>query len=296
MVQAAHPFGMTRRRFLLNASAMLFASLNPFPIGLAYANPISSFSSRRLSITKRGTLSRGGRDIVLIPGLASGPAIWSSLLSRLEGHRLHLVHINGFAKRAAEANAAGALLKPLTDELARYVETQNLHAPVIIGHSMGGTLALMLGLRLNNRVGQLIILDMLPDGSAMVGGTAQGFGYLAGQLNGYLTGTRAGRQILTDMLRETPEGRDSDPHVIAQALTEIAQTDLSAQLKRLTIPLTVIPALPGKTDLDAAQLRRYRLAYSGVRQAKIIGVGPSGHMLMQDQPGRLATIIRTIVQ
>lgn len=233
---------------------------------------------------------------MLIPGLASGPAIWSPLVSRLGGHRLHLVQINGFAKSAANINAVGPLLAPISNELARYISNQGLRAPVIIGHSMGGTLALMLKLRTPARPSHIIVIDMLPDGSAMVGGTAQGFGYLAGQLNGYLTGTKAGRQILTDLVRQSPEGRNSDARVIAQALTEIAQTDLSADLKRITCPLTIIPALPGSSDLDAAQMRRYRQAYAFARQAKIIGIGPSSHMVMQDQPQKLADVIRECIR
>lgn len=256
-----------------------------------YAQATVPFSSQRLTIITRGVRDAQGKDILLIPGLASGPVVWSSLASRLSGHRLHLVHINGFAKSAAGANATGPLLAPLTDELARYISSQGLRAPVLIGHSMGGTLALMLGLRSGIGAARIIVVDMLPDGSAMVGGTAQGFGYLAGQLNGYLTGTKAGRQILTEMVRQTPEGRASDPRVIAQALTEIAQTDLSSRLARLTSPLVVIPALPGTREFDSSRMQRFRRAYASVRHVKITGIGPSGHMVMQDQPQKLADII-----
>lgn len=250
-----------------------------------------SFTSGRLGIVARGERARQGRDILLIPGLASSPAIWSSLVSRLAGHRLHLVHINGFAGRAAGANASGALLGPLSGELARYITSEGLRAPVVIGHSMGGTLALMLALRADVRPASVLVVDMLPDASSMVGGTAQGLGYLAGQLNGYLTGTKAGRQILTDMVRETPAGRDSDARVIAQALSELAQTDLTPALGRIACPLTVMPALSGKAETDRAQLRRYRAAYARVPSLFIDGIGPSAHQIMLDQPEKFAAAV-----
>lgn len=229
---------------------------------------------------------------MLIPGLASSPAIWSSLVARLEGHRLHLVHVNGFAKRPAGANATGPLLDPLATDLARYIKAQGLRAPVIIGHSMGGMLALMLGLRTDVRPARIMVVDMLPDGAAMLGGTAQGYGYLAAQLNGYFTGTKAGRQMLTDMVRQTPGGRDSDPRVIAQALTELAQMDLTTKVRALTCPLTVIPALPGTSQLDSAQVQRYRAAYAGVKALTLAGIGPSAHQIMLDQPDKFVAVVK----
>lgn len=283
--------------FAAERRAVIRAALGAMGLGLlgtwedaATAN--TPFTSDRLGVVLRGSLKPGGRDILLIPGLASSPAIWSSLVAQLDGHRLHLVHVNGFAKRPAAANATGPLLGPLAAELARYVKEARLRAPVIIGHSMGGMLALMLGLRADVKPARLMVVDMLPDGAAMLGGTAQGYGYLAAQLNGYFTGTKAGRQMLADMVRQTPGGRDSDPRVIAQALAELAQTDLTAKLRALACPLTVVPALPGRADLDAAQVRRYRTAYAGAGNLTLAGVGPSAHQIMLDQPDKFAAAVR----
>ncbi len=267
-------------------------ALGMLPPLMGVAMSAEPFVSDRLMVLTRGERGPGGRDIVLIPGLASNPGIWSSLVARLNGHRFHLVHVNGFARRPAAANAAGPLLNPLVAEIGRYIVAQGLRAPVIIGHSMGGTIALMMALRPDIRLAQLMVVDMLPDGSAMLGGTARGYGYLAGQLNGYLTGTKAGRQMLADMVRQTPSGRDSDPRVIAQALTELAQTDLTARLRSLACPLTVVPALPGRADLDAAQMRRYGTAYAGVKGLTLAGIGPSGHQIMLDQPEKFAVAVR----
>lgn len=293
MAETTHTIEYSRRHIIRLGANVIAGCLLPWLPKAAQAAP---FTSQRLTITTRGLRSAQGKDIILIPGLASGPAVWSPLLSRLDGHRLHLVQINGFAKSSAGANATGPLLAPLSDEVARYISSQSIHRPIILGHSMGGILAMMLGLRKSVCASQIIVIDMLPDGSAMVGGTAQGFGYLAGQLNGYLTGTKAGRQILADMVNQTPESRNSDVRVIAQSLTELAQTDLKPQLKRLSSPLTVIAALPGRADIDSTQMRRYRQAYASAPKAKIVGVGPSGHMVMHDQPQKLADVIRKLIE
>lgn len=267
---------------------------------------LTTFSSARLpalpaatvrfTVARRGNPARGGRDIVLIPGLASGPDIWNGLAGSLAGNRLHLIHVAGFAGLPAGSNARGALLNPIADELSRYIAASRMQRPALIGHSMGGTLALTTALRMAGRIDRLMVVDMLPEGSAMLGGTAQGMGYLAQQLNGYFGGTKAGRQILADMVRKTPGAEGSDPAVIAQALTELAETDLTPQLPRLSCPLTVAHALSGDAQTQAAQSRRYRAAYAGARQAHIVGIGPSGHMVMLDQPQKFMAAARAFLR
>ncbi len=262
---------------------------------LAAASP-SAFVSKRIAVSVRGTRGPGGRDVLLIPGLASGPAIWSGLASRLPGHRLHLVRVAGFDGMAAGPNATGPLLAPVAAELARYIREQRLSAPAVIGHSMGGTLAMMLGLRADTRPDRVMVVDMLPDGAGMVGGTSSGLGYLATQLNGYFTGTKAGRQLLAQMVRQAPSARNSDPGVIAQALTELAQTDLTARIRYIPVPLTVLYAVPSDSSLARTQAQRYRAAYAKARALTLEGIGPSGHMVMLDQPEKFAEAVRAFLK
>lgn len=283
----------TGRRRLIG---MLAGSL---AVGLAGIGSLraaaASFAPERMRITQRGTPGPGGRDILLIPGLASGPAIWHGLINRLPGHRFHLVHIAGFAGLPAGANANGPLLAPIVDELARYIRSQSLHAPVLIGHSMGGALALMLAGRGAPPPGRVMVVDMLPEGAAMLGGTAQGFGYLADQLNGYFTGTKAGRELLARMVARTPGAEGSDPRVIAQALTELARSDLTGRLGAIRCPLDVAYALPADPQAQVQRRQRFRQAYARVPKANLVGIGPAGHMLMLDQPDRFAAAVKKIL-
>lgn len=260
------------------------------------APPTPAFVSRRLEVSVRGVRAAEGRDVLLLPGLASGPAIWSGLAARLPGHRLHFVHVAGFAGKPAGLNATGPLLVPLVAELARYIRERRLASPAIIGHSMGGALAMMLALRADVHAGRIMVVDMLPDGAAMVGGTSSGLGYLATQLNGYFTGTKAGRQLLAQMVRETPTARDSDPTVIAQALTELAQTDLTARVRDIPCPLTVLYAIPSDASAARAQTQHYRSAYAGARSLTLEDIGPSGHMIMLDQPEQFAQAARAFLK
>lgn len=281
---------LDRRQWLAATGSALLAGFVPRESIAGVSAP--AFASRRFAVTTRGAPSARGRDIILIPGLASGPGVWNSLVHALLDHRWHLVHIRGFAGLPADLNGKGPLLGPLADELLRYIRDAKLRRPAVIGHSMGGTLAMLAALRPASPIERLMVVDMLPDGAAMLGGTSAGLGYLAGQLNGYLTGTKAGRRLLADMVRQSPGGRDSDPQVIAQALAELAQNDLAPALHSYARPLTVIYANPADAKLRPAQAQRYAAAYRAVRQARLRAIGPSGHMVMLDQPARFSQAVK----
>jgi len=277
-----------RNVFRLGGGACLAMSMMG-PLALVRA--AVPFSSSRLRVTTVAAKGVSKGDIILIPGLASGPELWAALSPRLSAYRLHLVHIAGFSKLAAGANASGPLIQPIVDELARYIREQHLRRPFVIGHSMGGILGLMLGLRNDVSLARLMVVDMLPEGSAMLGGTSAGFGYLADQLNGYFTGTKAGRQMLAEIVQQTPGGRDSDPRVISQSLAELAKLDLTPRLPALSCPLTVIYARPSDRNAAATQTAAYTAAYRGAKGAVVKGIGPSGHVIMADQPASFAEAV-----
>jgi N-formylmaleamate deformylase len=276
------PFERLNRRAMLGATGTFAVGLATRPAA-ALAAP---FASRRIAVTVRGR----GRDVLLIPGLASGPGIWNAQIGALPGYRYHLVQVRGFAGLAPEANATGPLVAPLADEIARYIRTTGLVRPAIVGHSMGGTLAMMLGLR--GVAGRVMVVDMLPSGAGMMGGTGSGMGYLADQLSQYFTGTKAGRAYLAQIVGQAPGATGSDPDVIANALRDLANTDLGPQLGRMSAPLSVVYAV-GADATQAAEIgRRFRAAYAGKKGAILTAIGPSGHVIMADQSVRFTAVLQ----
>ena len=99
----------------------------------------SDWRSDRLSVEVIGS----GPDVILIPGLASTSDVWARTANRLDDrYRVHLVSIRGFGNVPAGANVDGALVAPVAAELRRYIASQGLRRPAVIGHSMGGLVAL----------------------------------------------------------------------------------------------------------------------------------------------------------
>ncbi|KAK0359582.1 hypothetical protein LTR94_030747, partial [Friedmanniomyces endolithicus] len=132
----------------------------------------ASFASDRLSVRVDGP--EGAPDLILIPGLSSSPDIWQGTVDHLTGrYRVHRIHVAGFAGAAPQANAQGDAPQPVgapvAEEIARYIREQHLNKPAVVGHSMGGTMGMMLAARHPELVGKLMVVDMIPFMGAMFG-------------------------------------------------------------------------------------------------------------------------------
>jgi pimeloyl-ACP methyl ester carboxylesterase len=162
----------------------MFARLLLFllPIFLfAQTATAKSFASDRISVTVTGS----GADVVLIPGLSSSPEVWTGTIAAVPGYRYHLVKVAGFDGAPAGANASGPVLIPVADEIARYIKEAGLKSPALVGHSMGGSFAILVAGRNSETASKVMVVDMMPFLGAMFGGpkaTAEGVTPMATQI------------------------------------------------------------------------------------------------------------------
>lgn len=277
---------LNRRAFLLGTGA---ATL----FGLTGAAPVPGFSSTRLSVTVRGS----GPDVVLIPGLAGSRDVWNGTIAAVPGYRYHLVQVAGFAGAPAGGNARGAVVAPLVEEIARYIRTAGLRRPALVGHSMGGTLAMMVASRYPAQVGKVMVVDMLPQPAGLLGYSARDAGSLANAFRS-VTATQGGRNLVNSLIGmfagEQGQDRRSDPDVVARATNELASIDLDRDLPRIAVPLTVVYASPDEARRAATE-RTYRSGYAGKRDAKLVRIDNSGHMIMYDQPTRFGAALKAFL-
>jgi len=267
---------MNRRSFLL---AGLACGLFGVP-----AAAQTRFAPTRFSVVQRG----GGPDVILIPGLTSGRQVWADTAAAIPGYRYHLLQVAGFAGDPARGNAEGPVLSPLADEIIRYIETRGLRRPAIVGHSMGGTLAMLVALRRPELVGRIMVVDMLPQPVGLFGGTASGWAPFAASL-GAMMGSPGGRQLFANIMGafSPPNGgaRGSDPQFVGRVTQELVATDLGPRLARLRTPMTVVYASPDPRTRAAID-RQFASAYANARGARLQRIDGSGHMVMLDQPAR----------
>jgi pimeloyl-ACP methyl ester carboxylesterase len=254
-----------------------------------------TFNSPRMSVQVRGD----GPDVILIPGLTNGRAVWDETVKAVPGYRYHLVQVAGFAGDPVRGNASGQVVSSVANEIARYIIEAGLNAPAVIGHSMGGIVAMMIGARFPARVGRVMAVDILP-------APASGFGFAGTQVKPFadalfdtLTATPEGRRTLDSLMgmlggRGVANSR-SDSTVVARATHELSTTDLTPELPRIRA-LTVVYAVPNVPEDAAAIDRIYRSGYAPAKSAKLRRVAGSGHMIMYDQPQRFYAEVREFLR
>ena len=259
-----------------------------------------AFTSDRLTIETRGQ----GPDVILIPGLVSHRDVWASVADTLDDrYRLHLVQVNGFAGLPARGNAEGPVSAPVAEEIARYIREAKLSAPAIVGHSMGGSIGMMLAARHPDAVGRLMIVDMVPNIGLLFGPpgtTPDAVRAMADQMRtktlaetpGSPTGTL--ESMMPTMTRvEAMKPKllqyvtESDRRTAANAFHELMVTDLTPELAKITVPTTVLYVIPPQVtgppeDFDKA----LRGMYSALPRANILRIPDSNHFIQYDQPER----------
>jgi len=276
---------MNRRIFLVHSAAFALASTTPLG---AFATPRARFQPTRFSVEVRGS----GPDVVMIPGLTSGRHVWERAVRDVPGYRYHLIQVAGFAGEPVRGNARGPVVGPLTAEIARYIQSAGLRRPAVVGHSMGGTVAMMLAARFPEHVGKVMVVDMMPQPTALYGGSAASQ-FAAGLKD--IIADPAGRRILSGLIAAfsppAEGGRGSDPDVVARAMHDLGTINLTDDLPRLKAPLTIVYAVRSEEG-RAGTGRAYAEAYRGARGARLVPILESGHLVMADQPGAFARALR----
>src|SRR5437016_159006 len=81
-----------------------------------------------------------GRSMILIPGLESPAAVWDEVAAHYKStYQVHALTLAGFAGQPAVPDLR---LSTVRDDIIRYIRENRLDRPVIVGHSLGGFLAL----------------------------------------------------------------------------------------------------------------------------------------------------------
>ncbi len=286
----------------------LLASLLAFSAGALVPAFAAEFSSDRISVMAEGT----GTDVILIHGLASSPRVWREMVAAVPGYRYHLVQIAGFAGHARGGNIDGAVAAPVAEEIARYISTRGLIKPAVIGHSMGGTIGMMLAARHPDSLSRLMVVDMFPFLGAMFAGPDATATSVKPMADGLLVQMRAAApearnarstatiNSMVDTVAMRPGAIDdslkSDPDVAARAYHELVVTDLRPELSRITVPTTVlyvVPKAPGLTEEKVDGW--YKASYTPLKGATLKRIPASAHFIMWDQPQQFQAEVKAFL-
>lgn len=264
------------------------------------ATPVAPtpFASDRITVTVTGQ----GPDVILIPGLASSAHVWDATVAHIAAHhRVHVVQVAGFAGTPAGGNATGPVFEPVADAIHAYIVANHLQGAAVVGHSLGGTLALRLAITHPGDAGKVLIVDSLPYVGMMFGPQLtvpmvqpQAAMIRDKMINGtqedYATAepTQMARLIKSHNAEADAAiaaASASDHRVVGEALYDDLVTDLRPDLAKIAAPVTVL--YPWDETSGAPQQvfdTLYTGAYAALPHGKVERVDGSYHFIMIDQP------------
>ncbi|WBS04517.1 alpha/beta hydrolase [Pseudoduganella sp. SL102] len=273
---------MKRHRLIAAAAAALFAAL-----------PACAAPAFKAEVT--GT----GPAVILIPGLASSSEVWQGTTQHLCGPRqCHVLTLAGFAGQPA---IEGPLLPQVAQQLSAYIAANKLGKPVIIGHSLGGFVALRFAIDHPGQVDRLVIVDSLPALGAMqapqatpeqlrqmAAGVRQGM--LAADEASYAQAQRRNVAMMVtraeDVDRIMQMGRGSDRNTVAGAMAELIETDLRDDVAKIKAPTLVLGAWAAYKDFAPRPAIEavYTSQYGKLPGVRIEMAETARHFIMYDDP------------
>ncbi|MEN4939014.1 alpha/beta hydrolase [Stenotrophomonas sp. TWI1151] len=250
-----------------------------------------------------------GRPVLMIPGLNSGAQVWRETCAALQPQvQCHLIQLPGFA--GAPAVVSDDFLSAMRDRLLAYSADRKLDHPAVIGHSLGGVLALQMAIAAPQKIGPLVIVDALPYFGAVQNPAAtpatlkpMAEQMRAGMLAADATQYAAQTDAAVANMAHAPEqvatlklwGRDSDRATTANAMYSMTMTDLRQPIAGITAPVLVLGAWAayqpfGATEASTRQV--FATQYAALPGVRIEMSRAGYHFLMWDDPRWLQTQIR----
>jgi pimeloyl-ACP methyl ester carboxylesterase len=269
--------------------------------------PSASFDSGMLHVDRYGS---GSQNLILIPGLGSGPWAWYGTIAHFSPkYTIYALTLAGFDGRPATTEAP--LISAFSDDFWQMLSSHDIKSPVVIGHSLGGTLAFLLAEQHPEKLRAIIAADGLPIFPLLAGKTVDERTTIANQAAGMYGALSANGALSYETNFMQTIGTDdpdlvaptakleasSDPKAVAAWLQIDLITDLRPELPAISIPALEImpydPAVGAKAGFTQDQgVAFYRSLLIGTPQATVVAIAPSKHFVMLDQPDKFYAAVQ----
>ncbi len=233
----------------------------------------------------------GPRAVVLIPGFSCAGEVWAETVRALSPTRkCYTLTMPGFAGVAPQTDPQfGAW----TEAVADFIRREKLAQPIVIGHSLGGILALNLAAGHPGLVGKVVVVDALPCLPALQNPAFQPKPApdCAGAVQYYQAMSaadfaRTQRMATTQLVADTAKIRPitawalrSDRATLGGIFCQLMNLDLRPRLATIACPTLVLLEAPfrGMADVVAAQ-------YAGLKGVRLAYANQGMHFVMYDDP------------
>lgn len=248
-----------------------------------------------------------GRPIVFLHGLLSSSHLWREITPPLTyRNTIYSLDLMGFGL-SEKPSSVEYSLDTYVGQLSVFLETLEIAHPILVGHDIGGRIALTYALRHRGAARKLILMDV-PLSSASLPSRLRLLGFPG--LGELLTGDWFLKRILLDgvenkavmteaLLQEYMTPYHDDPGARAALLKCLreftlpadSEQNLQTQLASLEVPTLV---MWGGND-EYTPLQMGRKLNDALPQSDIAVILRSGHYTQEDRPEEVRAVIKRFI-
>ncbi len=234
--------------------------------------------------------SLSGYDMVLIHGLGSSAEVWRRLTPYLEqGFELHVYELPGHGRTPPVKNLT---LEAASRDLAAYIENNRLVAPILVGHGVGGMIAMHYAFALDGDVQRLVVIDAAP---LQLANPDQKTQVADGLLNDYdrfvaatflpLSENEETAQLIVDQALRT------DQVSLTQLLMSSFDFDLRETLRDRDVPVLVVGSAAFFPHDQSPMEFLDTVGYENALTLSYKPMPQTGHFVMLEQPVLVANAV-----
>ena len=253
-----------------------------------------------------------GRPVILIPGLEGGPWVWLRTIEHLQkNHVVYALTFAGFDGVSASTDG-GNLFDRADASLLQLIKQERIDKPVLIGHSLGATLALRFAGEHAELISGVVAVDGLPIFPGMERASIEQRQAMATRMQQQVSAATPEQfkaQTLAYMqkvglvdqqlaAKYAPMNARSDIKASAQYMAEDLAFDGRPGLKRANVPILEISpyyspdfSTPPMVMSETQKAAYYQSLLANAPDAKVVSISPSRHFVMLDQPVKFEHVL-----
>ncbi|MEZ4387829.1 MAG: alpha/beta hydrolase [Candidatus Krumholzibacteriia bacterium] len=239
--------------------------------------------------------NRGEHELVLVHGLGASAEIWDPILPFLaNSFQVHVYELHGHGHTPALPNPS---IGAEADALGAWIKEQGLVYPALVGHGLGGMIAMQYAFEHPADVQRLVVIDAGPRQLATEDYKNEVADQLVHDYDRFVAShfvsiskdEKVCEQAVDWALR-------TDAVTFTSLLLSSFDWDLSADLPRQSVPMLVIgsAAFLPEPGNERAWLEQY--GFGSARVLSFKRVDGAGHYVMMEKPAFLASVLTVFLR
>jgi pimeloyl-ACP methyl ester carboxylesterase len=240
-----------------------------------------------------------GRPVILLHGWLGSWGLWQDTMAYLgQYYRTYALDFWGFGDSGKKRETYA--VQDFVSLVDQFMEQMGIAEAPLVGHSMGGTVSLLVALQLPHRVSKVTVVGSPIHGSSL----SPLLKLFARRPIGFVVhhniwAFKLSYHVLAPFYckdRKWPEMMDRDVsrttlESFQRSIASLRQTDLRPNLNRVTIPAM---GMYGARDI-VVHPNQWRPMQAGIPHAQIERFDKAGHFIMLDEPQKFWALLKNFL-